>query len=251
MNVLLASSGSATANIVALVFVLGFTLYGFIRGFAKTFVSMFGTILSLLFAILLCGSVANFLQNKFSLVSNIAGKLGNVLTNIFGDTVMNTTLGNASEANLQDAGLSLIVINLIMTFKGDNTLPTDTTLNNIICPTFAYYIVLIISIVGLFIVFKLIFIVIGNIVKNMHDVSIVAKVDKSLGLALGLVSGIIYLEMIIMVIGAIPIGGIQNLYATIINSPIPKFFCAINPYDSILKLISFKDIAKFVSNFVA
>lgn len=247
---LLATGGSAVINIIALMFVVGFALYGLIRGFAKTFVSMFGTILSILFAILLCSSAASFLESSFSIVEKMSNSLSGVLTNIFGDEIMNTTLEQAAENTMKDAGLSSLVINLVLSFKNDGSIPTNTTLNQIICPTFAYYVVLIISAIGLFIVFELIFIVIGNIVRKMYNVSLVAKVDRSLGLVLGLISGIIYFETIVMIIGAFPIGFMQNLYALIQNSAIARFICLINPYDSILNLISFKDIIKIVTSII-
>ena len=69
MNNLLASGGSAVVSAIVLVVILFFALYGFIRGFARTFISIFGTILSLLFAILLCSSVTEFLESHYSFVS--------------------------------------------------------------------------------------------------------------------------------------------------------------------------------------
>ena len=248
---LLASGGSATINIIALVFVLGFALYGLIRGFIKTFVSMFGTIFSILFAILLCSTVTAFLQEKYTFVTTMAGKLETVTNVIFGKELMNTTLETATQEVMKSAGLSSMVIGLALSFKGNSSIPTDITLNQVVCPTFAYYVVLIISAIGLFIVFKLIFIVIGNIVSRLHNIKLLEKTDRMLGFFLGLIAGIIYFETIVMVIGAIPLGFMQNLYALIQNSSLAHFICVINPYDSILNLISFNDLFKFVSLFIA
>ena len=72
MDLLLTTNLSATVDIVALIFVGVFALWGLIRGFTKTFFSAFGTMLSLLFAVLLCSTVANFLQEKFALVTTIS-----------------------------------------------------------------------------------------------------------------------------------------------------------------------------------
>ena len=250
MNNLLTSAGSATISVIVLVIIAFFSLYGFIRGFARTFISIFGTILSILFAILLCTSVASFLESHYSFVSFMSDKLGGVLGSIFGEEIMNMPLEYAAEQTLKDAGLSSLVIKLILSFKSNSAIPSDTALNQLICPTFAYYLVLIISAIGLFIVFKLIFFCISKIVKRWHDIKLVAKIDKSLGLVLGFVSGIIYVETFIMIIGAIPIGFMQDFYNTILSSPVAYFICLINPFDSILNLISFSNISKFVSGFI-
>ncbi len=250
MNNLLASSGSAVISVIVLVVILFFALYGFIRGFARTFVSIFGTILSLLFAVLLCSSVTEFLESHYSFVSFMSDKLSGILQSIFGEEIMNMPLSSAAEQTLKDAGLSSIIIKLILSFKTDSAIPVDTALKELICPTFAYYVVLIISVIALFIIFKLIFFCISKIVKELHNIKLVAKIDKSLGLILGLISGIIYFEMFVMIIGAIPIGFLQDFYALILSSPIASFICMINPYDSILNLISFNNISKFVSEII-
>ncbi|MBQ8426697.1 MAG: CvpA family protein [Clostridia bacterium] len=245
---LLTSNGSAVINVVALVFVLGFALYGLIRGFAKTFISMFGTILGILLAILLCSSVASFLESKFSFVTSMASSLSGVVGNIFGGEAMDIPIAYATEETMQLAGVNGLLIKLVLSIKSNGTYSSDTTLGQVICPTFAYYIALIISAVALFIIFKLIFIVIGNIIKKSYNIRIVEKIDRTLGLVLGLISGVIYFETIVMLIGAIPIDAVQDLYVLIENSTIAHAICAINPYDSIFSLISFNNISSFVSS---
>lgn len=245
---LLASNGSAIVNVAALVFVLGFALYGLIRGFAKTFISMFGTLLAILFAILLCSTVANFLESKFSFVSSLANSLTGTVSNIFGDKAMEIPLKYATKETMQSAGVNGLLINLVLSIKANGTYPPNTTLGQALCPTFAYYIILIISAIGLFIVFKLIFIVIGNIIRKSYEIKIVEKIDRTLGFILGLISGIIYFETIVMLIGAIPLNATQNLYVLIESSTIAHAICAINPYDSIFSLISINNISNFVTS---
>lgn len=245
---LLASNGSAVINVIALVFVLGFALYGLIRGFAKTFISMFGTIFSILFAILLCSSVATFLESKFSFVSTLSNSLTGVIGNIFGKEAMDIPLSYATEETMRTAGVNGLLIKLVLSIKANGTYPPETTLGQVICPTFAYYIVLIISVLALFIVFKIIFIVIGNIIRKAYNIKIVERLDRTFGFVLGFISGVIYFETIVMIIGAIPIGALQELYVLIENSSVAHAICVINPYDSIFSLISFGNISNFISS---
>ncbi len=247
---LLATNGSAVINVIALLFVIGFALYGLIRGFAGTFISMFGTILSILFAILLCPVVTSFLESNHSFVTTMSKSLSKILTNIFGKEVMGTTIEAASKESMKNLGLNSLIINLVLALKKNATLPTNTTLSQIICPTFAYYVVLIISAIGLFIVFKLIFIVLAKITRKFYNINLIEKPDRTLGFFLGLISGVIYFETIVMLIGAIPLGFTQDLYALIYNSSVANFICLINPYDSILSLLSFGDITNFISKLI-
>ena len=247
LNLLATNGGSAIINVIALVFVLGFALYGLMRGFAKTFITMFGTIMAILFALLLCSTVAGFLQSKFSLVSTIADSMYDTVEKLFGKEAMELPLSLATEETLKEAGVNSLLARLVLSIKQNGAYPPNTTLGQVVCPTFAYYIVLIISAVGLFVVFELIFIVIGNIVKKSYDLNLVEKIDRTLGFVLGLITGIIYFETIVMVIGAIPLGATQNLYVLIDNSTLAHAICTINPYDSIFSLVSFRNVFNFVS----
>jgi uncharacterized membrane protein required for colicin V production len=231
--------------------VAGFAIYGLIRGFAKTFIAMFGTILSILFAMLLCSSVATFLESKFAFVSTISNSLSGTIGNVFGTDAMNIPLSQATELGMREAGVGGILIGIALSIKSGGSYPAGTTIGQVICPTFAYYIVTIISAVCLFIIFELIFIVAGLIIKKYYKIKLVKKLDMSLGCVLGFFSGIIYYETLVMIIGAIPIGAMQDLYVLLQNSTLSYVICLLNPFDSILNLISFDKIANYVYYLIA
>ena len=249
-NLLLANY-SAISNIVALVFILVFALWGLVRGFTKTFFSVFGTILGLLFAVLLSSSVANFLQEKFNFVTTVSDSLGGVLTGIFGDELMDTTLREATTEYLESQGLGSFIINIVLSVQADSTIPMDTTLNQIICPTFGYYIALIIAVIGLFIIFKLMFALISSIVKKMYANGIVMRLDKTLGLVLGLIHGVVILELVIMVISIIPIGFFQDIYAGIQTAAFANFIEDINLFKLILNSISNANIVGAIKSIIS
>ena len=145
MNNLLAANMPVIVDVVAIAFVALFAIRGISKGFAKLFVSVFGTILSLLFAVLLCTSVANFLQSQFSLVTTVSKSISGILEKVFGGPIMNTTLEQATTEKLAELGLGDWLSSIILSFASDSSIPTDTTLNEIICPTFAYYVVIVIA----------------------------------------------------------------------------------------------------------
>lgn len=250
LNLLLINPG-AIIDIVALIFILGFALFGFARGFAKSFVSLFGTIISLLLAILLCPAVARFIESKFSLVTTLSESLSGTLDKIFGETIMNTTLEQATEQSLSDAGVAGWIISLVILFKGEAAVPMDVTLNHVLCPTIAYYIVIIISVIVLFILFKIILFLLSGLVKRLYVIGVIKVVDRVLGLVLGIISGIVYLDAFIILLSIIPINFIQNLYAHVLSSTFTMFLHNIDLFGFILNSVSINDAIEFVKEIVS
>ena len=97
---LLSSNFTVIADVVALVAIVASIVVGAIRGFAKTFINAFGGILSLLFAVLLCKSVATFLQYKFGFIDTVTGWVTGSVTAILGDGIAKTTHAEATESYL-------------------------------------------------------------------------------------------------------------------------------------------------------
>ena len=250
MNNLLNTNFSAIADIVALVFIACFALWGFMRGFTKTFFSVFGKILAFLFATLLAPTVAKFLEDKFSLITTISNGIQGFLTNMFGEQVMNATLEQATSQHLSSAGVAGFLVQIILSLKADPSIPGTTTLKEIICPTFAYYIAVIIAVIALYIIFRLIFFLIGEVVKKMHTIKLVATLDKGLGFALGLINGIVNLEILIMVIKIIPIALFQDVYLAIQSSTVASFIENINLFGLLLGSISVPDISAFIKGII-
>lgn len=251
MNNLLSLSNSAIADIVALALILIFSLVGLKKGFAQTFISAFGTIISLTLASLLCSKTVMLLQDKFNLIDTVSNNLAGTLSNIFGDEIMNTTLAQATETNLNEAGIAGWLVNIIMSMQVNLSVPTDTTLNQIICPTFAYYIVLVIAFLILFVIFKILLWLLGKLILKLHSFKAVKIVDCSLGFALGLIKGILFVELFILIIGVIPIGLFQSLNIEIQNAPICSFLSNINLYALILNSITNSNsVTNIISNLI-
>ena len=245
-----AETSSAIIDIIALIFLAGFALWGYIRGFAKTFVSIFGTIISLLFAVLLAGSVASFLESEFGFATSISNGIEGVVNSIFGEQLMSTTLEDATSEMFAESGLGGLILTLVLAFKDDLTIPTDVTISELVCPTISYYVVMLISIVVLFILFKILMFLIGEVVQKMHSISIVKHVDKILGLFLGFISGITHAQLIFLLISIIPIDFVQELYLLIQQSTVATFIESINIYSKIMNSISIEDVVTFVKSMI-
>lgn len=234
---LLAPTTSAIIDGVALIIILIFFVIGAKKGFTKTFFSVFGGFISLLLAVLLCSSVASFLQNRFGTVTSVSGWLEGVLRNIFGETLMDTTLAEATEENLGVAGIAGWMLKIVLSIKDTAEVPMDVTLNQVISPVFAYYLVAILCTIGLYIIFKIIFFLIGEIVGKFHKITPVRVLDKTLGAIFGLIRGIIIIDLWLLIIKVIPIGFFQTIVTEIQNTTIVKFLESFNLFGYITEAL--------------
>lgn len=248
MSNLLFSWGGATISGVALIIIIGSALLGHSKGFVRMFIAVFGTILALIFSALLAPSVARFMESEHSMVTNMSGSIAGILTRIFGDSVMNTTLEQATSENLNNAGLGANLIRIIVSTRENSSVPPDTTLNQIICPTFAYYVVMVLAVLALFILFKIIFFIIGDYVKKMHKFKLVASLDKGLGLLLGVIRGVIIIEIIILICGIIPLGFMQAFYSSLSSAPITGFIERFSLINAILRWVSSESVVGLISS---
>ena len=206
--------------------------------------------MALIFSVLLAPSVANFMQSKFNSVTAMGGSISGFLNNVLGKEVMNATLSDITEGVLSKAGVSGFIISIILSFKGDSSIPQDTKVCDIIGPTFAYYVVIIIAVIALFIIFKIIFFIISEIIKKSYENKTIKRFDRTLGCALGLVNGIINLEFIIMVISILPIPFFQGIYADIQSGGFTKLIESTNLFGLIVNSISVNSIIDLVKSII-
>ena len=108
---------SAIIDIIALTLIGFFAFWGYKKGFVKTFIATFSIFFSLLFAVLLSGVTAKFMESQFSMTSKMASGLQGTLTRVFGDKLMNTTLEQAGSSNLSGAGLSGLIVKMVLSLK--------------------------------------------------------------------------------------------------------------------------------------
>ena len=245
-TLLLNSSLSAVIDVVALSLIVVFGVLGLKDGFVKTFVKVFGTIISLFLAVMLCSQCANFLESQFGFISSLTEKVSGVVSNIFGEQLVNTTLSQAVEGQLSELGLSGWLIKIVMQAKSDGSIPLDTTLNQIISPVLSYYIACGISVIVLFIIFKILLFILGDMSKKMSALKIVGALNKILGLLLGVIRCVVYIQIAIIVINILPIGFVQSFSVGIENSSIAGFINRINVFDIIIKSFSKLDIISFI-----
>ncbi len=243
-------SVSAIIDIVALCLILIFFIIGIVRGFAKTFLSIFGRLIALLLAVLLCSSMAGFLNKTFDLTNKIAVGLDDIVGKIFGETFANTTIEQINETSIQNFSISNFIAKIILDAKNVGDLPPTTTISQIISPALSFYVVSIISAVILYILFRIVLFIIGDIIKKATQIKLIGALDKFLGAILGFVWGVVMVQIVIVLFNAIPLEFCQKICAEISNTTITKFINKINVYAIIMNSISKADIIPVIKNFV-
>lgn len=251
MNTLLLSASLNTIlDVVALAIIGAFIVIGACKGFVKTFFTVFGGFISLLFAVLLCSAVAKTLESHFGLVTNLAKSFSGGLTRIFGETLMNTPLSAATDGSLSEAGVAGWIINLVSKMQGVSDLPPETTLSDVICPIFAYYAVAIVGAIALYILFRLIFFMIGEIVRKLHSFTAIRVTDNVLGAVLGVVRGIIAIQALLMLIKIIPVAFCQELITAIPSTFLVKLLDGGNLFEMIINAFLSTNITDIILGLV-
>ncbi len=204
------------------------------KGFVKTFFGVFGGFFSLLFAVLLCGSVAKTLETHFGLITNLSARLNGTLSGIFGNELMNTPLSEASTIGSNTASWLLKIINNLGVAS---ELADETTIGSVICPVFAYYIIAILGAIILFIVFKLLFFVLGEIVHKLHAFAPIKTADTVLGLLMGLLQGVIVVQSVLMILKIIPVAFCQSAVLEIENTVVLRLLNNGNVFEMIINAL--------------
>ena len=213
-------------DIVAIGLILIFAVIGIIRGFSKTFLSTFGSIIALICAALLCSATTATLEKSFGAVTFFTDKSAGAIAGIFGEDVLNATVGQVNSGAVPNvpAWLTNIIKNLLNT----ETIDASMTLKNVIAPIFGYYITLIISFLVLYILFRIVLFLIGRFLNKITKIRIIGRIDKFLGFFLGIIKGMIVIQLIIVVINVIPLEFLQNLSLEIGKSQVCAFLNKIN-----------------------
>ena len=203
MNNLLVSAGLITDGIVAAI-VLIFVLVGVKKGFIKSVLSFFGTIVALIVAFIFCKQFAGILDDKFSLLSKLAGIVENTLDNNSKFAI--ELSAGAIQESLEAANIPGFMVSLIMQLPVviNNTYPAGTTVATLVAPVIANYILLLISFLGLFIIFKIVLIILKLFADSIKKVKIIDVVDKLLGLVVGVIEATIVIYISLTVISFFP-----------------------------------------------
>lgn len=223
--------------------ILVFAVIGLVRGFSKTFLSTFGSLIALICAALLCSATVTTLEKSFGAVSFFTEKSAGAISGIFGDDVLNATVAQVNSGSV--ANLPAWITNIIKNLFNTEAIESTATLREVIAPIFGYYITLIISFVVLFILFKIVLFLVGRLLNKITKAKIVGRIDRILGFLLGILKGIVVVQLLIAIINIIPIAFFQNLSLEIEKS---QFCVILNKFNIINLIINSLTNSQFLNN---
>ncbi len=239
MNSMLFPFVALAIDVVAIVILVIFTVLGVKRGFAKTFFKTFGFILALIGAVSLCSTSAQFLQTKFNFINIVGNWLKGGLTGFFGENLMDTPLSEISGKEFfEGKNVAGWLVATIISVKTKGGYPVGTTLGEVICSTFGYYVVAVIATIGLFILLKIIFFLLGEVIYKMHEIKPIGVLDKFLGVFIGFFRGVIWVQIILTILSIIPIGFVQMISIATGEAIITSLIQKINVFLIIFNTIS-------------
>lgn len=236
-------------DIVVCLIILVFVIMDASKGFSRRVIKVFGTFLSIILGVLFCSQMASFLQDKFGLVATLTETVSGGVTGLLGD-LANTTLAEATEGSLESGNVMGFLIKIILEAKNNPEIPMNTTLNQVVAPTIAYYVACAISFIGLFILFKILFFLLGVILKQLQKIKVIGVTDKLLGAVLGVVEGIISVQTLIMILGFLQFGILAEFYASIDTTVICKVVNSINLFEVLGRSLSFGNVLNVIKGII-
>ncbi len=199
-------------DIAVIVFLLVFVIVGFKKGFLKGLVGLIGTAVAIVIAILCAAPLAGFLEDTFGMTTAISGNIENALNGVDGFTVPMTDEGlSAALANL---GIPGFLSDMIIDVVAQLNIEGDPTVAQVVAPVIAGFLATAICGVGLFIVAAIVLNLLAGALSKLFDkIPVIGAINHILGLALGLIKGLIFVYIILGVCSVIPVQAVQDTLA--------------------------------------
>lgn len=211
----------AVPDIVLTVAVLFFLVIGFARGFTRSLITFFGTLVSLILAIVLCSAFSRFLSDKFHLLEKFSDlfrgwlpKLGSAFTEDIGGQDLASSLGKVS--------LPAFLVKAVLSLSVAEDVPAETTLTDLLSPVLGNYLLLVLSFLVLFILFRLFFLLLSAFLKNIKKIPVLGAIDSILGMVLGFLQSLVFAFSVFAVISFLPAGWMEKPRTAIENSTLCK-----------------------------
>ena len=205
-------------DIVLILFLLIVAIVGCKKGFLRGLVGLIGTIVAFVIAILCAAPVAEFVENAFGMTSGIAENLEGSLSDIDAFNVPMSDEGLT--AALAELGLPGFLTDMILDVVAGLQIEGSPTVAQVVAPALAQMLAIAICGVVLFVVAAIVLnLLAGFLSKVLDKIPVVGAINHILGLALGLVKGLIVVYIILAVLSLLPVQSVQDTLAqtTVIN----------------------------------
>lgn len=223
-------SSNAAIDVILICLMAVFAVYGFIKGFTSLIVSFLAGILTLVLSFVLCSNAASFLNRVFGMTDKISESLAGALPNLFGEELMNMPVFLVNENNLGSLSVPKFIVQLLLKIASDGSVPPETPVVEVLAPTFAYYIAVVIGFILCYILFRILFFLLGKLFKGVNAIPVLGSVNRLLGLLLGAIQGFIVVYIALSVVDILPFGFLEGFKNLLAASKVASGIMSINVF---------------------
>lgn len=188
----------ATIDIAFLAVLIIFIIYGAIRGFSKQALSLLGVVAAIILGVLLCKPLASLVANKIPAIYN---PIYNKISGFFGAEFAEISSPEALAAALETSKIPKFLHAVIIHAVGDNVAEALPT----IVRTFTLWTLNVICFIALFAVSLIVFALVKKFFAVITEkVAFIGKVDRILGIVLGVVQALSFTVLAVTILSLFP-----------------------------------------------
>lgn len=199
---LLAAWARYAADIVAAAVILVFALIAARRGFVDCFFGFISTLVAVVVAFLLMKSLVRWTNGFFGLQSVIENACTGALSKIKGFDI---DISSAGIAETLSGKVPAFVIDVVVENIGNSEVPAGTTVAMTVAETLSSFAVTLIAWLVLFLIAKLLLRLVERVLSSIvENLPLVSGVNTLLGLAVGVLQGLLIVSGVIAVLALFP-----------------------------------------------
>lgn len=188
----------ATIDIAFLAVLIIFIIYGAIRGFSKQVLSLLGVVAAIILGVLLCKPLASLVANKMPAIYN---PIYNKISGFFGAEFAEISSPEVLAAALETSKIPKFLHAVIIHAVGDNVAEALPT----IVRTFTLWTLNVICFIALFAVSLIVFALVKKFFAVITEkVAFIGKVDRILGIVLGVVQALSFTVLAVTILSLFP-----------------------------------------------
>lgn len=208
-------SANPVGYILDIIILVGLFLFVFVcakRGFINVFFSFVSSVVALFAAVSLAGVFASITGGLFGLETSLTESFTTTFSQIKGFDIV---LSGKSELDLllSTDQISAIIATLVAKKYVGEAIPDGATLASLVGATFAELLTSLISGVVIFILIKIIIFILRKFFTKLTEkIGLLDKLNRLLGMAVGLVEGIFVISLVMSVLALIPSPAINEFF---------------------------------------
>lgn len=173
-----------------------FAIIGFVKGFLNTLVSLFGNLASLAIAIILAKSVANFLNNTFTLVEKLGNWILTGIVHLLPEFIPSESM--TGQQIIDSLGAHGLLGKIIGLFVDSSVTYVDLEhLESTLSVSLGNAVLIVFTVIALFILIRIALALLSKLFDAITKNRALSGLDRIMGFVFGLAKGILFVGVIL------------------------------------------------------